>query len=115
VDETDTVTVRTVLERRLAFMVGGGVKYPLGGRTSLRVDVRDHIYRDPQRTELDATPVVQPTSSGLTFGSTPRLSFGSSPFARSTLGGSAVSSFETYRARGVQQQIAVTVGLSWRF
>ena len=66
IDETDTVSIRTAFDNRLAFVIGGGVSYAMNPRFSLRLDVRDLMYGDSQRTELDATPSTVPNSnSGL--------------------------------------------------
>jgi hypothetical protein len=116
IDETDTVAMRTTFDNRFAFVIGGGVKYPIDARFSLRLDVRDLIYGDSQRTELDATPVTVPNpTSGLITGTVPMISFGSSPAVRSTLSGGALSSFETFHATGTTHQIHATGGLIWRF
>lgn len=116
IDETDTVAIRTVFDDTFAFVIGGGVKYPMNSRFSLRLDVRDLIYADSQRTELDATPTTVPNASGgLISGTTPMIAFGSSPIVRSTLSGGAISSFETFRATGTIHQIHAAGGLIWRF
>ena len=116
VDETDTVSVRTAFDNEFAFVIGAGVKYSMNARFSLRLDVRDLIYGDSQRTELDATPSTVPNpNSGLISGTVPRISFGSSPLVRSTLSGGAISSFETFRATGTIHQIHATGGLILRF
>ena len=97
-------------------VIGGGVKYSMNARFSLRLDVRDVMYGDSQRTELDATPsTVANSNSALITGTVPRLAFGSSPFVRSTLSGGAISSFETFTATGTIHQIHATGGLIWRF
>jgi len=116
IDETDTVSIRTAFDNRFAFVIGGGVKYSMNARFSLRLDVRDVMYGDSQRTELDATPsTVANSNSALITGTVPRLAFGSSPFVRSTLSGGAISSFETFTATGTIHQIHATGGLIWRF
>jgi hypothetical protein len=116
IDETDTVSIRTAFDNRVAFVLGGGVKYSMNARFSLRLDVRDLIYGDTQRTELDATPATVPNpTSGLLSGTVPRITFGSSPLVRSTLSGGAISGFETFKATGTIHQIHATGGLIWRF
>ena len=116
IDETDTVVIRTEFDNKFAFVIGGGVKYPINSRFSLRLDVRDLMYDDSQRTELDATPMTVPNpSSGVIFGTTPQIAFGSSPVVRSTLSGGALSRFETFRATGTIHQVHATGGIIWRF
>jgi hypothetical protein len=66
IDETDTVSIRSAFDNRFAFVIGGGVKYSMNARFSLRLDVRDVMYGDSQRTELDATPsTLANSNSGL--------------------------------------------------
>ena len=116
IDETDTVAIRAEFDNTFAFVIGGGVKYPVNSRFSLRLDVRDLIHGDSQRTELDATPLTAPNSSGgLISGTVPQIAFGSSPIVRSTLSGGALSHFETFGATGTIHQIHATGGLIWRF
>jgi opacity protein-like surface antigen len=116
IDETDTVALQTEFDSTFAFVIGGGVKYAMNARFSLRLDVRDLIYDDSQRTMLDATPMTVPNSSGgLISGTTPMIAFGSSPIVRSTLSGGAISRFETFRATGTIHQVHATGGITWRF
>jgi opacity protein-like surface antigen len=116
VDESDHVTVRTTFDDRFAFALGGGVKYPMTDRFSLRFDVRDFMYGDSQRTELDATPATQGSgNSALITGTVPMISFSGSPVLRSTLSGGALSHYETFHATGTVHQIHATGGLIWRF
>jgi len=116
IDETDTVTIRSAFENRFAFVIGGGVKYSMTPRFSVRLDVRDLMYSNPQRTELDAAPSTVPNpASGLILGTVPNIVFGSSPVVRSTLSGGAISHFETFHGTGVIHQIHATGGLIWRF
>jgi hypothetical protein len=115
VNEADEVRVRAAADTRFALALGGGVKYPIRGRLGLRIDLRDHIYRDAMSTRLDATPATQLGPGALTLGTVPRLTFGGSTFIRSTLSGPAIHDFETFRATGLQHQINLAAGLFWRF
>jgi hypothetical protein len=115
VNETDSVIVRSVVENRLTFLLGGGLRYPLGRRLGLRIDLRDHIHANPLRTELEAVPSTQPNTAGLIVGSTPRITFGSSPFLRSTLSGAPISELVTFRGTGIQHSVNVSAGVFWRF
>src|SRR5262245_3557375 len=114
--ETVTIDIRTAFDNVFAFVIGGVVKYPITSRFSLRLDVRDLIHDDSQRTELDATPMTVPNpTSGVIFGTTPQIAFGSSPIVRSTLSGGALSHFETFHATGTVHQVHATGGLIWKF
>lgn len=110
------MAIHTAFDNTFAFVIGGGVKYLAHSRASLRLDVRDLMHADSQRTELDATPATVPnTSGGLITGTTPMIAFGSSAIVRSTLSGGALSRFETFHATGTVHQIHATGGLIWRF
>jgi hypothetical protein len=115
INDTDTVAVRAVVDdKQFTFVIGGGFKYPVGKRLGVRVDVRDHIHGNSQRTELDAMPSTLSGAGSVTFGM-PRLSFGSSLFARPTLSGPPISNFVTFRGSGTEHQINLSGGVFWRF
>jgi len=117
VNDEDAVTVRTEVRTRFALAFGGGVKYAIGARAGLRVDIRDSVVRDSQKTLLDATPRSEASVSvsSLAVGSAPRIWFGSSSFIRQTFSGSKISDFETYRGTGLEHDVHLTAGLYWRF
>lgn len=115
--ETDTVTVRSSVGNAFTGVLGGGFKYGLSERWGVQADVRDHLSRNNVSSTLTATPASEMLFPGgvLIIFSTPPLRFSTSPNTPSTLGGTPVSEFTTFRGTGVRNQVKLTVGLFWKF
>jgi hypothetical protein len=120
IDQTDTVTMRTVAERTVTWVIGGGVKYAVADRWGVRVDVRDHVNKDPIRTIVDATPTTERSGSAgilvIFFApNTPQLQFSTFSGSPSSLDGSPVVGFKTFVGKGIVNQVNVTAGVYLRF
>jgi hypothetical protein len=115
VNDVDAVTIHTVVGNQFALALGGGFKCATGSRLGVRVDIRDNIARDSQKTLIDAAPTRVPSASSLIIGTTPRLVFGSSAVLRQTLSDANISNFETYSATGTQHNVHLTAGIYWKF
>jgi len=114
--QIDTLTVRSSVESGAVWLVGGGVKYPVARHWAVRLDVRDYMGRSTISTRIEASPTTPPSQFGsLTMFSSPgsTLVFSGTPFL-STLS-IPLREFTTFTATGVQHQISVTGGVSWRF
>jgi hypothetical protein len=120
IDQTDTVTIRTVVDTALTWVIGGGLKFAATKRWGVRLDVRDHLNRDPVRTTVAAAPATAPTTTAGTLTlffspSTPPLQFSTFSPSGSTLSGNPVVGFRTFGGTGIVNQVNVTAGLYWRF
>jgi hypothetical protein len=120
VDQTDTVTAHTVADKTVTWVIGGGVKYAVAERWGVRIDVRDHVNKDPMRTIVDAVPATAPSGSQGTLvlffsPSSQMLQFSTSAFSPSTLGGNPVVAFKTFAGTGIVNQVNLAAGLYWRF
>ena len=119
-DETDLVSIRHDEREGLVAVVGGGLKYFASNRTGIRLDVRAFLSPSRSGTLVDATPsvvTVGPTEAGRAGTDMNAIRFVNNETylgEPTTLSGRAVN-FPTFSSTGVQQRIAVTVGLFWRF
>ena len=120
VSDHDSVAIRSILETRGVFVVGAGVRYQVGRRTGLRLDLRDHMFSDTRRTEIDVTPAIQPGNLGLIIAGPPALTFSQMQgtivsTARATLSGPPLTAFETFKGTGMAHHLNFGAGLYWRF
>jgi hypothetical protein len=118
--EGDTVTLHLPVGSAPFGLLGFGVKYPIGTRWGIRLDVREHLCGNKARTLLDASPSVasQEPLGGIwwRYGNTPVLQFSnSSAVGPSSLSGAALSGFEAFKGTGIQSNVTATVGLFVRF
>ena len=118
-NETDSVKIQSVAKNTLTWVFGGGVKYALGDRWGVRADLRDYVNRDVIRTTVTTNP--QNASSGPTpFANflfslgAPSIVFSASPLSSSTLS-TTINDFQTFKGRGVVNQVNVSAGVYWRF
>jgi hypothetical protein len=119
VSDRDMVDIRSVMETRGVFVFGAGFRYQYGRRTGLRLDVRDHMFTDARRTQLDVAPATQPGGLAFVVAGPPALTFsqasGSSFVIRPTLSGPAMAAFETFKSTGLVNHLNFSAGLYWRF
>jgi hypothetical protein len=118
--ETDSLNIRYVQSSRTAVGVcGGGVRWPVGPRWGIRVDVRDHVSGSGVSTELDATPSsAQDGNASIVVinpGLTAAIRFGNSMAGPPTLSGPVARGARTFEAEGLAHHVTVTAGLTWRF
>lgn len=118
--ETDSLEIRYVQSSRTAVGVfGSGVRWPVGPRWGIRVDVRDHVSASGVSTELDATPSsAQDTNASIVVinpGLTTAIRFGTSVVGPPTLSGPVVRGARTFQAEGLEHHVKVTAGVTWRF
>jgi hypothetical protein len=118
--ETDSLDIRHVQSSPAAVGVfGGGVRWLVGPRWGIRVDVRDHVSAAGVSTELDATPSSTQTSSAqiivISPGLTTAIRFGTSSVGPATLSGPVTRGARTFEAEGLEHHLQVTAGLTWRF
>jgi hypothetical protein len=118
-NETDTVKIQAVAKNSMTWVLGGGVKYALGGHWGVRADLRDYVNRDVVRTVLTTNPTstFNTPSGTLTFAlsqNAPLLIFSSSPLTLSTLS-TTLPEFQTFSGSGVVNQVNVSAGVFWRF
>jgi hypothetical protein len=118
--ETDSLNIRYVQSSRTAVGVfGGGVRWPVGPRWGIRVDVRDHVSGSGVSTELDATPSsAQDGNASIVVinpGLTAAIRFGTSIVGPPTLSGPVARGARTFEAQGLAHHVKVTAGLTWRF
>jgi hypothetical protein len=119
INQTDTVKVQIIAKNPMTAVFGGGVKYALGDHWGVRADLRDCVNRDVVRTVVSTTPTsVLGTPSGtLTFAFTqtaPLIIFSTSPLTISTLS-TTLSDVQTFKGRGIVNQVNATAGIYWRF
>lgn len=119
INQTDNVTVQAVTKNTMTGVFGGGVKYALGDRWGVRADLRDYVNRDVVRTVVSTTPtsVFGAPSGTLTFAfrqTAPLIVFSTSPLTVSTLS-TTVNDFQTFKGRGVVNQVNASAGIYWRF
>jgi hypothetical protein len=121
VNETDTVKLRYAIDRR-AFvgLVGAGVKYFASPRWGLRLDGRAYLGHNRVRSLLEVTPAVETLrpAGAIASTTTPAVQFVNNPAivnAQSSLGGQPISGFQTFAGKGTQRQIALALGVFWRF
>ena len=118
--ETDSLNIRYVQSSRTAVGVfGGGMRWPVGPRWGIRVDVRDHVSGSGVSTELDATPSsAQDGNASIVVinpGLTAAIRFGTSMVGPPTLSGPVARGARTFEAQGLAHHVKVTAGLTWRF
>ncbi len=118
--EIDSLNIRYVQSARTAVGVfGGGVRWPVGSRWGIRVDVRDHVTGSGVCTELDTTPSSAQNGSASIIVINPSLTtairFGTSLAGPSTLSGPVARGARTFEAEGLEHHLKVTGGLTWRF
>jgi len=119
-DETDTVTIRTVMKDRVAVAVlGAGLTYEVSSRHGVRIDVRLHLSENPANTVIDAHPSVAQLDPAFSIatGLSPAIQFSNNPATgrRSSLSGDAVSGLVTFDGSGVHRQVLLSVGYFVRF
>ena len=119
INETDAVKVHAVVDNSITWVFGGGVKYALGDRWGVRADLRDYVNRDVVRTVVTTTPTsafIGPPGT-LTFAFTqtaPLIIFSASPLTVSTLS-TTLNDVQTFKGRGIVNQINASAGIYWRF
>jgi len=119
-DETDRVTLRYGVDRRvLVGVIGGGVDYAVSRRWGVRLDVRAHAGRSGVRNLVDATPSIKTLTPAtvLALPTNPSIQFSNNPStgAQSSLAGPAVADLQTFRGTGVRLQTNIASGVYWRF
>jgi hypothetical protein len=118
--ERDTLTVNYTLEdREFVGVVGGGVTMALAPSSGIRMDVRTHISTNGMRTSIDASPFVQTAvpPNALAATTVPSVQFANNPIvgSPSSLSGTALDDFETFKTSGWAQRVNVTAGYYFRF
>jgi hypothetical protein len=131
---SDTVKIDFGRAQRNSFTtsIGGGFKVPLTMRLGIRFDVSAYLYRNPITTTLttshtdprtiafivadapEASPAFNPFISFVPTG-TLVGSPGPPPGTVSSLSGTTLSGFRSFRENGLQNQIQVSIGTYWRF
>src|SRR5262245_7633311 len=115
--ETDTVVIRTSVGTAFTGVFGAGFRYDLTDRLGVRVDVRDYISENSTATILAATPGAEKSAAGgatlSLFSTTGILRFSTVRGFPSTLGGSPVFDFTSFRGSGVRNQVKTALGLFW--
>jgi len=119
INQTDTVKVQAVANNTMTWVIGGGVKYALGDHWGVRADLRDYLNRDVLRTVVSTSPASAPggPSGTLTFSfrqTAPLIVFSTSPLTISTLS-TSLNDLQTFRGRGIVNQINATAGIYWKF
>jgi hypothetical protein len=119
INQTDTVKVQTMARNTMTAVFGGGVKYALGDHWGVRADLRDYVNRDVVRTVVSTTPtsVFGSPSGTVTFAFTqtaPLIVFSTSPSTFSTLS-TSLNEVQTFKGRGIVNQLNATAGIFWRF
>jgi hypothetical protein len=118
--QIDTLTVRSTIESGPVWIVGGGVKYPVSRHWQLRFDVRDYMRGSTVSTQIEASPATPPSQFGVLTTSTlagPPVVFSNASFfpgSEPTLS-VPLREFTTFTGTGVEHQISLTAGVSWRF
>jgi hypothetical protein len=118
-DETDSVTIQAVEDNSLTWVFGGGGKYALGDHWGVRADVRDYVNRDAVRTVVFAKPstAISGSLGTLPFAFSqmaPPILFSSSALGLSTLS-EPLNDVQTFKGRGIVNQVNASVGIYWRF
>ena len=120
-NETDTVGLRyTINENVVTGYVGAGVKYYVTPHWGIRIDARDYLSPNTINNLVDASPshVTAAPAIALTFitGGQPSLQFSNdTAFQPTNLSGPVITGFRTFSSNGIQQQIAVSGGVFFRF
>ncbi|HEX7798523.1 MAG TPA: hypothetical protein VF456_29365 [Vicinamibacterales bacterium] len=119
INQTDTVTVQTVARNTMTWVFGGGVKYALGDHWGVRADLRDYVNRDVVQTVVSTAPasVLGAQLGTLTFSfrqTAPLIVFSTSPLTISTLS-TSLNDVQTFKGRGIVNQVNATAGIYWRF
>ena len=121
-DQTDTVVIQGVRERRAIGILGGGWNRDLTRRWGITADVRVALGGTGVSTVLNANPtqVLQSDRSRqliLYFPSAPAVIFDNArhPPWPSTLSSLPLSSFTTFRGTGLQVRTELTGGIYLRF
>ena len=120
--ETDSVLVRyTEEDGRFVGVLGGGAKHFMTRRAGVRLDVRAYLSANRASTVVDATPTVAVVpfrqSASTSTATNPNIQFSNNEAATgepSTLSGKTLG-FQTFSATGVRREVAVTLGVFWRF
>lgn len=124
--ETDTlsIAVKRSSNRKLAEMVGFGVKINLTSHVGLRVDARAYFHKNTTTTLVNASHTNTPNAAWV-IKATPRTGAPATPDIQrlngpgvqsySTLSGPAISNLKTYYGYGTQRTIPVSIGLFYRF
>ena len=119
IDETDVLTVRAQQDRKLALLVGGGVRRDLSSRAGLRIDARALIGGQGSRLLVDAAPVIAVGTPAdfLESLTNPAIQFSSNPSTgrRSSLGDPGLDGFAVFSGTGTQIRILITGGVFFRF
>jgi hypothetical protein len=114
--ETDAVTLAVPSTIVATGVFGFGVRIATGERWSMKIDVRDYVSPNTASTTVSTAPasqVTQPTGIFI-LGTSPPLQFSTVPGTASTLSQS-LTDVTTFSASGVQQQLVLSLGISWRF
>lgn len=121
-DQTDTVVIQAVRDRRAIGILGGGWSRDLTRRWGITADVRVALGGTGVSTVLNASPaqVLQPERNRqliLIFPGAPAVIFNNSGFQSfpSTLSSLPLSSFTTFRGTGLQMRTELTGGVYLRF
>ena len=121
--QTDSVEIRYELpQHRPVATFGGGVRYAMSRRLTVRLDARASMRRDRLTITVDADPATTSTvatgfASLTLFSSSPpfALDFSSSPTGNNSLRGPALSDVVTFSGSGWQTRFGLTAGLGWKF
>ncbi|PYR78662.1 MAG: hypothetical protein DMF86_05380 [Acidobacteria bacterium] len=118
INETDSIHIRAdTSAHRAAAVIGGGVEFAASPRWGIRVDARDLLSGNRTSTRLDAAPSVAMGTPVFTIASltTPSLQFSTASGATSTLSGSAIQGFQTFKVTGIRHDVSIAGGVFWRF
>jgi hypothetical protein len=120
--ETDSVTAHSSIDNAPAAVFGGGAKFGLSRHWGVRVDVRNHLNRNSIVTRVDAKPTVAlsgTSGSAITsigaVATNESLQFSTTTATPSSLSGSPISGFTSFRGKGIENHLNITTGLYWRF
>lgn len=119
--ESDLVTIKFSSGSGWLGLAGGGATLGFSDRTGLRIDAGVAVSRNELRTTLSTGPfrttTAAPFASMASGDTTPAIQFSNANSASvpSSLTGTPLQDFETFRGRGLQVQTAVSVGIYRRF
>lgn len=117
-DETDTVNFRTSIDHTFVGVLGGGIRYAIGLRWGVRVDVRAHLSKSGLASAVDTTPRVATLTPAIVAASptSPAMVWSNNPSTgvRSSLSES-LDAFETFEGNGMRTQVGIGAGVFWRF
>ncbi len=119
-NQTDSVGLRYTIDGNVVTgYVGAGLKYYVTPHWGIRIDARDYLSPNTINNLVNASPsqVVGVPAVATTFvGPNPTLQFSNDPsFMPTNLSGPVISGFRTFSSNGVQQQVAVSGGVFFRF